>query len=285
MRWRPRDDQEPEMPSFEPVIALSRGLEILRVLNAERRSTVGSLHKATGLNKATIVRMLETLEHEGYVMRDADRTEYLPTGRCLLLSHGYDQHLWIGGVAEPIMHEFRKQIGWPSDIAIFDRDAMIVAQTTREPGSMLFSRRPGFRFPLLSTSMGRAYLAFCPPEQQERIIALLAAIPGKSTDLARQPKKLAQLLAEVRQKGYALMDESYSQHVFEGRVWAMGVPVRDGDEVFASINIMMLHGVITVEDAVKNFLGPLQDTATQIASALTDRFRATLWAPSGAKSD
>ncbi len=273
------------MPSFEPVIALSRGLEILRVLNAERRSTVGSLHKATGLNKATIVRMLETLEHEGYVMRDADRTEYLPTGRCLLLSHGYDQHLWIGGVAEPIMHEFRKQIGWPSDIAIFDRDAMIVAQTTREPGSMLFSRRPGFRFPLLSTSMGRAYLAFCPPEQQERIIALLAAIPGKSTDLARQPKKLAQLLAEVREKGYALMDESYSQHVFEGRVWAMGVPVRDGDEVFASINIMMLHGVISVEDAVKNFLGPLQDTATQIAHALTDKFRATLWAPSGARSD
>ncbi len=81
------------------------------------------------------------------------------------------------------------------------------------------------------------------------------------------------------------MDESYSQHVFVGRVLGMGVPVREGDEVFASINIMMLHGVISVEDAVKNFLGPLQDTATQIAHALTDKFRATLWAPSGARSD
>jgi IclR family transcriptional regulator, mhp operon transcriptional activator len=273
------------MPSFEPVIALSRGLEVLRVLNAERQSTVGSLHKATGLNKATIVRMLETLEHEGYVMRDADRAVYLPTGRCLLLSHGYDQHLWIGGVAEPIMHEFRKQIGWPSDIAIFDRDAMIVAQTTREPGSMLFSRRPGFRFPLLSTSMGRAYLAYCTEEQQTRIIAALAAIPGRSTELARQPKKLAQLLAEVRERGFAVMDEAYSQHVFDGRVWAMGVPVRDGDEVYASINIMMLNGVISLEDAVKMFLKPLQATANRIAEALSDKFRATLWAPAGAKAD
>ncbi|MBL8569425.1 MAG: helix-turn-helix domain-containing protein [Phreatobacter sp.] len=273
------------MPSFEPVIALSRGLEVLRVLNAERQSTVGSLHKATGLNKATIVRMLETLEHEGYVMRDADRAVYLPTGRCLLLSHGYDQHLWIGGVAEPIMHEFRKQIGWPSDIAIFDRDAMIVAQTTREPGSMLFSRRPGFRFPLLSTSMGRAYLAYCTPEQQERIIASLAAIPGKSTELARQPKKLAQLLAEVRENGYAVMDEAYSQHVFDGRVWAMGVPVREGDEVYASINIMMLHGVISLREAEKTFLKPLQATARRIAEALSDKFRATLWAPGGARAD
>jgi IclR family transcriptional regulator, mhp operon transcriptional activator len=57
------------MTSFRPVIALSRGLEVLRVINQERQSTVGSLHKATGLNKATIVRMLETLEHEGYVVR------------------------------------------------------------------------------------------------------------------------------------------------------------------------------------------------------------------------
>jgi IclR family mhp operon transcriptional activator len=271
------------MPSFEPVIALSRGLEILRILNAERQSTVGSLHKATGLNKATIVRMLETLEHEGYVLRDAERAVYAPTGRCLLLSHGYDQHLWIGGVAEPIMQEFRKQIGWPSDIAIYDRDAMIVAQTTREPGSMLFSRRPGFRFPLLSTSMGRAYLAFCDEEQQARIISALAAIPGRSTELARQPKRLAALLAEVREKGYALMDEQYSQHVFDGRVWAMGVPVRDGDRVFASINIMMLSGAVTIEHAVASFLKPLQATADRIAEALTDKFRAPLWAPSGAK--
>ena len=41
----------------------------------------------------------------------------------------------------------------------------------------------------------------------------------------------------------------------------------------------------TVEDAVKDFLGPLQDTARRIASSLGDNFRATLWAPSGARAD
>ena len=55
------------MACFKPVIALTRGLEILRVVNDEGRSTVRSLHKATGLDKATIVRMLQTLEHEGYI--------------------------------------------------------------------------------------------------------------------------------------------------------------------------------------------------------------------------
>src|SRR5262249_14693633 len=178
------------MPSFKPVIALARGLEILRAINVEHEATVGSLHKATGLDKATIVRMLETLEHEGYVSRDPHRAVYAVTGRCLLLTQGYDHHIWVGKIAEPVMREFRRQIGWPSDIAVFDHDAMAVAQTTREPGSLLFSRRPGFRFPLLATSMGLAYLAFCGEEEQSRIIARLAEAPGKWTEPARHPRRL-----------------------------------------------------------------------------------------------
>ncbi|SEC08119.1 transcriptional regulator, IclR family [Rhizobiales bacterium GAS188] len=257
------------MPSFKPVIALSRGLEILRVVNEERQSTVGSLHKATGLDKATIVRMLETLEHEGYVLRDADRAVYAPTGRSLLLSQGYDQHLWIGSVAEPIMREFRKEIGWPSDIAVFDRDAMVVAQTTREPGSMLFARRPGFRFPVLATSMGRAYLAFCKEEERTRIIARLAETPGYWTDLARHPRLLSKLISETRERGYALMDDRYSAEVFDTKVWALGVPVANQRQVFACINVVMLRSAISLEDGARQFLAPLQRTAAKIAEALT----------------
>jgi IclR family mhp operon transcriptional activator len=263
------------MPSFKPVIALSRGLEVLRVINEERQATVRSLHKATGLDKATIVRMLETLEHEGYVMRDADRAVYAPTGRSLLLSQGYDQHLWIGSVAEPILQEFRRQIGWPSDIALFDHDAMVVAQTTREPGPMLLVRRPGFRFPVLTTSMGRAYLAFCSAEQQEKISAVLATIPGHSTDLARHPRLLSKLIEETRERGFALMDETYSSEVFNGNMWAIGVPVKDDNQVFASINIIMLKSAVSYEDGIRQFVGPLQTTATHIAEALSATIAAT----------
>jgi IclR family mhp operon transcriptional activator len=260
------------MPSFKPVIALSRGLDILRVINQERQSTVRSLHAATGLDKATIVRMLESLEHEGYVMRDPDRAVYAPTGRVLLLSQGYDQHLWIGSVAEPIMRAFRKQIGWPSDIALFDRDAMVVAQTTRdESGSMLFSRRPGFRFPVLGTSMGRAYLAFCDEAQQARIIATLAAGSGPWSDLARRPAEVARLIAEARERGFAVMDDQYGRDVFDDKVWALGVPVRSETQVFASINVMMLRSAVSFEEGVRQFVKPLQDTAAEIAAVLAEK--------------
>lgn len=259
------------MPSFRPVVALARGIEVLRIVNEERLSTVGSLHKATGLDKATIVRMLETLEHEGYVMRDADHATYAPTGRSLLLSQGYDQHLWIGSIAEPIMRAFRKEIGWPSDVALFDRDAMVVAQTTRMPGSMLISRRPGFRFPVLATSMGRAYLAFCDERERDRIIATLAESPEHWNDLARHPRRLGKMIAETRERGYAVMDDRYSRDVFEGKAWALGVPIRNDDQVFASINVVMLSSAVGFDDGVRQFVAPLKRTAAEIAEALTAR--------------
>lgn len=260
------------MPSFKPVIALARGLEILRVVNEEGQATVRSLHKATALDKATIVRMLETLEHEGYVMRDPDQAIYSPTGRTLLLSQGYDRHLWVGAVSEPILGEFRNQIGWPSDVAICDGDAMVVVQTTRGgQGPISFNRKPGFRASVLMTSLGRAYLAFCPEAERDKLIAALAAQPGAFNDLARQPRKLQTMLETIRAQGYAVMDEAYSTREYGGLVWALGVPVIWAGQLFGSMNIMMLKTAVTPDEAITRFLAPLRETAAKLAQALSQK--------------
>lgn len=268
------------MPSFKPVIALARGLEILRVVNEEGVATVRGIHRETGLDKATIVRMLETLEHEGYVMRDPDQPVYVPTGRTLLLSQGYDRHLWIGAVAEPILGEFRARIGWPSDVAICDADAMVVVQTTRgRQGPLSFNRKAGFRASVLMTSLGRAYLAFCPADERAAIIARLAAQPGAWNDLARQPRKLAALLDEIRRAGFAVMDTAYADQEYGGMVWAFGVPVRKDDTVFASINIMMLKNAVSLEEAREQLLAPLKETADRLAEALSQKTPSAARAP------
>jgi len=257
------------MPSFKPVIALTRGLEILRVVNQERQATIRAIHAATGLDKATIVRMLETLEHEGYVMRDPDQAIYSPTGRTLVLSQGFDRHLWIGRTAESIMNEFRKRIGWPSDLAIFDRDAMILVRSTRDEGPLSMNRRTGFRAPILATSLGLAYLAFCGDEEREQIIATLAANPSDWNDLARHPRKLKTLLEAVRQQGYATMSPDYSKREFGSSVWAVGAPIMQDERVFGTINIMMLQSAVSPQMAKDKLIGPLKETADELARALS----------------
>ncbi|WP_201192530.1 IclR family transcriptional regulator domain-containing protein [Pseudomonas fluorescens] len=256
------------MRSFKPVESVSRALRVLRVVNEEPMTNVASIHRTTGLDKATIVRMLETLEHEGYVVRDPERRTYVVTARTLLLSQGYDKPRWVGTIAEPTLSKFRNAIGWPSDIALFDQDAMVVIQTSRGQGPLSFNRQPGFRSPVLVTSIGLAYLAFCPEEERLRIITRLAENPDPWNNLAREPEKLHSVLEQVRQNGFATMSEAYTDKVFSGNVWAIGVPIKKDDKLFATMNIMMLKSAVTLEDARKNLVTPLQEAASEIAEGL-----------------
>jgi IclR family mhp operon transcriptional activator len=256
------------MSSFKPVTAVCRALEVLRVVNEAPAASVRSIHQATGLDQATIVRMLETLEHEGYVMRDTDRATYSPTGRTLLLSQGFDKLPWIAGVAESTLSAFRNKVGWPSDIAFFDRDAMVLVQTSRGSGPLSFNRRAGFRAPVLMTSVGLAYLAHCPAEERRKIVAALAQIPGQWHKAARTPAKLEPALEEIRQQGYAVMADAYAEEVYAGSVWALGVPIMKNATVFAAMNIMMLRSAVSQKDAVRTLLAPLKAAAAEIAEGL-----------------
>jgi IclR family mhp operon transcriptional activator len=256
------------MRSFKPVEAVSRALRVLRVVNEEKQATVASIHKQTGLDKATIVRMLETLDHEGYVARDPKRALYSPTAQTLLLSQGFDKARWIANIADPTLASFRNTIGWPSDIALFDRDAMVVVQTSRGSGPLSFNRQPGFRSPMLATSIGLAYLAYCADDERQRIIRRLADSPEEWNELARQPDRLGKLLAQVRQDGFAMMSDDYTSKVFAGNVWAIGVPVMHGDTLFATMNIMLLKNAVNLEDARRDLLAPLQAAAAEIARQL-----------------
>lgn len=260
-------------PSFKPVEAVARALKVLRVVNEEKQATVASIHKQTGLDKATIVRMLETLHHEGYVAKDPERAVYSVTARTLLLSQGYDKSRWVSGVAEPSLARFRNAIGWPSDIALFDFDAMVVVQTSRGSGPLSFNRQPGFRSPMLVTSIGIAYLAFCAEDERQHIIDRLATEGGDWNQLAQEPERLDKLLAQVRKDGFAVMSDEYSSNVFASNVWAIGVPVMHEGKLFATMNVMLLKSAVSLSEARRTLLAPLQATAAEIARNLAESQR------------
>jgi len=255
------------MSSFDPIISLQRGLSVLAVVNKGKSVSPKTIYEQTGLHKATIIRMLETLVHEGYVAKTA-RSTYVPTGRTLLLSQGFNLVSRVGDIAGPVLADFRRSIVWPSDIALYNDDSMLVVQTSRDRGPLYFKRENGYRAPMLSTSIGQAYLAFCDAEHRVRIMERLATVPDPRNDLGRDPATLERNLAEVRAKGFATMHRSYSMQEYGGKVWGMAVPVRDAQNVYAAINILILRNACSEQQAIKRFLGPLQDVAARLAKAI-----------------
>jgi IclR family mhp operon transcriptional activator len=174
----------------------------------------------------------------------------------------------MSDIAGPVLAEFRRAIAWPSDIALYNDDSMIVVQTSRDRGPLYFHRDSGYRAPILVTSVGQAYLAFCNSAHRAQIVDKLAAIPDPRNDLARRRATLERKLAEIRANGFATMHCSYSEQEYDGKVWAMAVPVRDARHVYASINILTLSDAYSEKEAIKRFLRPLQEIAGRLGRAI-----------------
>lgn len=258
------------MPSFKQVISLSRGLEILRAVNHEGRSTVGSLHRATGLDKPTIVRLLETLEQQGYLFRRPGETYYEPAGKVRQLSSGYSKHEEVGRKATPVLNEFRDVIGWPTNLAIYDGDAMVMAETIRPLRGMAVVRQPGYRFPLLRTSPGLAYFAHLEEEQRREILDRLASEPDPAgwNRPGCSEAELNEKLDLIRAQGYALADRDYIAAVFDDNMWAMSVPINGECELHGAVGVMVLSQVLDEEDGIPQLIDPIRRLAARIAEAL-----------------
>jgi len=255
--------------SYRPVISVLRCLDVLAAVNRlSGRASLAEIHRVVDLDKATILRMLETLAHAGYVVRDDDTRLYHAAGKTLQLSAGYRAHNAIGAAVSPRLGAFRRRIGWPSDVAIRDGDAMIVVETSREAGPIFVNRGPGYRAPMLAASLGLAYTAFCGAAERAAILDHAAADPAPWNDVARDRAQAEAVFGAIRQAGYATMNPAYMAREYENRISSVGVPIRDGETIFACINVLYLRSALSAEDAAAALVAPLQEIAAALADDL-----------------
>jgi len=220
------------MASYEPVAALMRGLDVLRSLNERGPSTVGELHQATAIAKPTIVRMLETLVNAGYVDVSAVDRRYQVTARVLQLSNGYELQQQLLKLARPILNQYRTQVGWPIELSVFDLDAMVILDTSREPDTFSVNRKTGSRLPVLSSALGRAYLSALPDEQLSHTLAtLIARERDESLDPIRR-QDVIDLIQSCRLRGYG-----YADRTLASNACAIAAAIRMNGKPIGSVNI------------------------------------------------
>jgi len=59
--------------------ALRRGLEVMLAIQRSSAATLSELSRQTGLSKATLLRILKTLQQAGWVERNELEKRYVPT--------------------------------------------------------------------------------------------------------------------------------------------------------------------------------------------------------------
>ncbi len=248
------------MAQGQIVQGLVRGLSVLRALNERNHATALELSRDTGLPRATIYRLLETLVRSGYVARGGRRETYRLTIQVRALSDGFTDEAWLTNVASPVLEELGQEIVWPTDIATFDRDAMIVRDTTHGTSPLSINReKAGFRPPMLLSSLGRAYLAWCPAAERDLILRTIANSAQPDAEQARDRAAVDALLAKVEKKGYGFREGGMSE-----KTGSIAVPVRWADRVVACINIHYILSALTESEVADRYLPAMRQAAEEI---------------------
>lgn len=246
------------------IIALERGLQVLRALQEMRAASLHDLHQATGIPKATLTRILYTCHRQGLVWQRLADGAFLP-------SHDYQRRVvyddaeWLGEIASPILEELCERVLWPSVLTVPRLDYMETVDTN-SPKAYFDEVVPvapiGFRSHMLLGASGRAYLAYCPDREREAVLRRLREHDDPGNEPAHDPQWVQQLVHTVRTRGYSVRAPEYDVDTRN----SIAVPIRVRGRVIGCVNLTWRKTLMSAQEAARRHLTDLRTAADRIES-------------------
>jgi IclR family transcriptional regulator, mhp operon transcriptional activator len=247
--------------STRPIRALNRGLDVLTTLNRLERAAINTLASAVRLPRTTTYRILETLRLAGYVDRDTHDDCYRPTIMVRALSDGFDDEAMVAHIAKPHLAALGAQIVWPVAVATPSGATMMIRETTDRQSPLALERYgAGLRVPMLGSAAGRAYLAYCSPQQRDALLELLSRSSQPEDRLARSRAEVERLLNETRTQGFGMAHRA--RRVSEET--SLAIPVRAKDRILATVAVRYAATAVPLRTAVEQFLPKMREVAQKI---------------------
>jgi IclR family transcriptional regulator, mhp operon transcriptional activator len=242
------------------VRSLSRGLDLIRELNVSGPSSVQHLANATGLNRTTCYRLLQTLQQEGFVSFDEKDALFALTTRVRMLSEGVSTRDLSSQAALPPMFTLLKEISWPSDFAVFELGWTVILESTHSFSSFSVHRSMvGRRRSLVRSALGRAILTAASPALRREMLEVTASLVPEDAALAKDRSYIQRIVSQTKELGYA---SSVGQ--VEHGISGIALPIEGPPPVLGSLNIVFFSSAMTPEVAAKRYLRSLKKAVKDI---------------------
>jgi IclR family mhp operon transcriptional activator len=237
-----------------------RLLTVLRSLNDIGTCTVQDLHYATSISRPAIYRIIDSLCRSGYVHRIPHDSRIRLTSEVRALSAGYREDDLIVELGAPVLERLQHNVRWPTSLAAPDKGCMVVRETTRYRSPFVFDTGSvGTRLPMLHSSLGLAYLAFCALPERRIALSLIRQSGDRWDAVARDAKAAERVLRNTRQRGYAVR-----QRGMEAMTSSIALPILVGGDAVASICVTYAASALTPRQAAAELLPPLRAAAAEV---------------------
>jgi len=176
----------PTAATADTVSALDRGIALLGCFDESRRCLGPTeLSRLTGIPRPSVVRLAATLLARRWLQTEPGGERYMLGPGVVSLARIYLSGLDVRAAARPPMQALADRFGASVYLAVDDGEALVLIEACRARDAMWTTRLDvGSRIPLLTSALGRAWLADCEAEvRQARLAALretheAAAWPG-----------------------------------------------------------------------------------------------------------
>ncbi|GAA0769850.1 IclR family transcriptional regulator [Ideonella azotifigens] len=256
----------PDKPGTSPANrSLERGVEILRAFRpGSDLLGNGELADRTGLSRATVSRLSQTLVGMGLLQQEPLRKGYRLAPAVLSLAHAMRSGSTILQVAAPLMRALAESKRINVGLAAPDRDEMVYLESIR------YSRRVAFRnvvsgqrVPMELTSLGHAHLATCSTARRKALYEVFKA---------RRSTQWPLLLGEIERSITRVRESGFCAASWQPEVVALATPVNT-EEACYSLNVSV-STVESMEAVVAALSAPLLELRDAILSAMARRVNA-----------
>ena len=209
--------------SSSVVRSVERALDLLLAMESARRPIgVRELARVSGVPRATVQRLLSTLESRGFVQGDDGR--YQLGASAVSLASSFASGNTLARTAAPILQQLAAASG--ETVSLYVRQGLdrVVVQRVSSPHPLRYSIQVGERLPLYVGAPGQVLAAAMPEGELRILLNGLDSIRLASGD-ALTKRELMAKLERVRQQGFAISIEERTTGVI-----AVAAPVVTPDK-------------------------------------------------------
>lgn len=211
------------------VVALARGLEVLRVFTpSDRLLGNQEISARTGLPKATVTRLTYTLTLLGYLSHIERLAKYQLAPAALSLGYSTLASMRIRQIARPHMQALANYSGASVALGSRDRLNLLYVEHCRAKSAVMLRLDLGSRIPIATTAMGRALIAAVPEKERDFLMRHIARREGKAWPKVRAGIERA--VKDLATRGFTLSVGDWQKDV--AAVGAALIP-SDGSGIFA----------------------------------------------------
>lgn len=190
------------------------------------------LSKLHGISKPQVLRIVTTLEHGGYLVRDPETKRYRLGLRLFVLGMIVRQQIDLQRAAQPALRMLADKTHETVGLFAPDHLGPVCLDVIESPKGLRVFAQQGRRMPWNAGSSGKVILAFLPEKEREGIL-LQGGFKRYTKATITDPNRLRDLLTRIREDGYHVG----SRDLDEGAV-GIAAPIFDhGDCIAGAISI------------------------------------------------